>query len=200
MLFGVWPKLSQMLVSLRITWSHDLFFFFFSLLFHLYFCYRACPMSAVNIAVPDSANAAWYKLLQAPKHEGTYVEGYVEGREALIFFLETFSRSTQTSFSTRQSDQVGAAEKTAITSTLLRRQVLWQKVTGKIRIPFDGTPFTVCGRTVIMECQHGPARQKNRPKVPFCSHLLSLSPSLLFQENHTQINKVWLFLTLQRQQ
>ena len=37
----------------------------------------------------------------------------------------------------------GSADKTTIVATLVRRQVLWQKVTGNIRIPFDGTPFTV---------------------------------------------------------
>ena len=137
-------------------------------------------MSAdINMAAADSRNEVWLKLLQAPRHDGTYVEGYVEGREALDFFLETFSRATQSSFSTRQSSQIGAADRTTMVTTLVRRQVLWQKVTGNIKIPFDGTPFMVCGRAIIMECQHGPARQRNQQKVLF---VLIDSFSLLFKE------------------
>ena len=107
----------------------------------------------------DCKDEPWLKLLTAQERSSSYVSGYVVGREALDNLLRTFYDSTHSSFGVRQSVGESSKNQSLLLSGLVRRQVLWQQSLGDIKIPFDGTPFLVCGRSVVMECQHGARRQ-----------------------------------------
>ena len=123
------------------------------------FTFTLVVLYLISAFTMDRKDEPWLKLLTAQERSSSYVSGYVVGREALDNLLRTFYDSTHSSFGVRQSVGESSKNQSLLLSGLVRRQVLWQQSLGDIKIPFDGTPFLVCGRSVVMECQHGARRQ-----------------------------------------
>ena len=120
--------------------------------------------AAMTDITDELQQESWVKLLTSPQRSESYINGHVEGKQSFDAFLEAFSKATHSSFTTRRSSKIAKDQEENILSSVLRKQVLWQKLSGDIKVPFDGTPFIVCGGTVVLECQHGRLRHK-KPKV-----------------------------------
>ena len=104
----------------------------------------------------------WVSLLSEAKRDGSYVSGFVEGQGALERLLKVFYDCTHSSFAVRQSaGEWSRKDAQSILGGLLGKEVLWQHQVGDIKIPSDGTPFVVCGRTALLECQQGPPKRRS---------------------------------------
>ena len=127
----------------------------------------ACVVQPVSASFSQSTMESekddlWVSLLSEAKRDGSYVSGFVEGQGALERLLKVFYDCTHSSFAVRQSaGEWSRKDAQSILGGLLGKEVLWQHQVGDIKIPSDGTPFVVCGRTALLECQQGPPKRRS---------------------------------------
>ena len=106
----------------------------------------------------------WSQSICGAHRDGNCVSGYVDGETSLEALLQTHQCATTSTFLTRTSTVADICQslkedsKAELKKTLPR--ILFQCSAGEIVVPFDGTPFCLCGRKQL-ECQFGPSRLKS---------------------------------------
>ena len=101
---------------------------------------------------------AWVKLLSGVQEIGQNFCGFVDGRDNFKKLLDTFLVSTHSSFVTRQSSSAFNESAEVILRNVTKTNFKWQQEVGQLPIPYDGSPFVVCGRTETRRCMNGPGR------------------------------------------